>query len=142
MKPDYRISIAITALLIVIVLLIPPWKDQFTGQFVDFYYVFSEELPKLKWINNFPVKIDLQIDYSRLIILILGIISIMLAIHLFASVPLVNNSTSRVLVILRKYISLILLILAALFFYYFSKTGNEENITIVSTVMVDRKSVV
>jgi hypothetical protein len=83
MKPDYRITLTITALLIVAALIIPPWKDTFNGQFAGFYYVFSEK--EVPTINS-----GFEIDYGRLAIEVICIILIMVSIHSFMLVPFVN----------------------------------------------------
>lgn len=119
MKPDYRISIAITALLIVVALLIPPWKDQFNGQFVDFYYVFSEEIPKIKWVGNSPIRVNIEIDYVRLAIEIIGIILIMLAIHLLMLVPFVAVFFEKVQTFIKVILKPVNLVFSFLSEYHF-----------------------
>lgn len=89
MKLDYRISLTITALLIVAALVMPPWKDTFNGQFTGFYYVFSEK-------GASTIQSRSEIDYGRLAIEIIGIIFIMVAIHSLMLAPLVNNCLIKV----------------------------------------------
>ena len=42
MKPDYRITLAISSVLIVAALLFPPWKSPYDQNFVGFYFVFED----------------------------------------------------------------------------------------------------
>lgn len=97
MKPDYRISLTITALLIVAALVMPPWKDTFNGQFTDFYYIFSEK-------GAPTIQSGSEIDYGRLAIEVIGIIFIMVAIHSLMLVLFVNNYLIKV----RAFIGIIL----------------------------------
>lgn len=83
MKPDYRISLTIAALLIVAALIIPPWKNTFNGQFSGFYYVFTESAVS-------TIYDKLEIDYGRLTIEVICIILIMAVIHLLLLVPFIN----------------------------------------------------
>jgi hypothetical protein len=97
MKPDFRISLTITALLIVVALAMPPWKDTFNGQFTGFYYVFSEK-------GASTIQSRSEIDYGRLTIEVIGIIFITIAIHSIMLMPLVNNYLIKV----RAFIEIIL----------------------------------
>lgn len=72
MKPDYRITIAIVSLLIITALFFPPWKHSITGQFSGFYFLFSEA----------EIVSFLELDYSKLVLIVLTITLIAVSAHL------------------------------------------------------------
>ncbi len=110
MRTNSRINVAITAILVVVALIFPPWKDPTNGLFIGFYYVFSEEFPKINWVNNLAIPIHrLEIDYAKLIMEIIGIILMMIAIHSFAHVAFVSN---KIKLFLKHKFSYLLLIMA------------------------------
>lgn len=81
MKPEYRFTFAIASLLIVTALILPPWKNSYTGHFSGFYYVFSE-----------ADKVDmLELDYARLLITVFGIILITAAANLLLPAPTLSS---------------------------------------------------
>lgn len=86
MKPDYRITLAITSLLIVGAIIFPPWKHAIEDQFVGFHYVFADE----------SLVKSLEIDYARLAIIVVGIILTAMTVHILLLVmsekSIINNS--------------------------------------------------
>lgn len=90
MKPDYRISFAIASLIMAASLFFPPWKNSITEQFAGFHYVFSDA----------SLVMMLEVDYAKLVTIILAIILMAISAHLLLNIlflnalrlkPLINN---------------------------------------------------
>lgn len=80
MKPDYRITLAISSVLIVAALLFPPWKGPYAENFIGFYFVFEDEA-------NLPYRATL--DFPRLTIEVICIALFSLLIHLSLHIPVI-----------------------------------------------------
>lgn len=90
MKLDYRITLAISSVVIVAALLFPPWKSSYDQNFIGFYFAFEDGV-------NLPY--GAQLDYPRLTIEVFCIALVSLLIHLSLHVPVVWRAQAKVALI-------------------------------------------